>query len=56
MQVEGYPVQVKESFHKGSLVQRKPEFDDCVLVADKTGLSLSDVRNRALGAAENLEE
>ena len=49
--VEGCSVRIKESFYKGNLVQRKAEHDDCVAVAEEKGMTLVDVRTRALGIA-----
>ena len=34
---------IKESFYKGKLVSRKPEYNDCVTIARKNNMSLKDV-------------
>jgi hypothetical protein len=52
VEIEGLSVRVKESFLEGALVQRKPEFEDCVSVAEKTGMTLDDIRRIALTEAD----
>ncbi len=45
----GYgPVKVKQSFFKGRLVRSKPEYEDCRMLAEKHGLSISEIEKEVI--------
>ncbi len=42
------PVRVKQSYYKGQLVRSKPEFGDCRVLAEKHGVSVSEIEKEVI--------
>ena len=46
-------VRVKRSFHNGTEVSAKPEYDDCRRIANERGLPVKEVYNKVIAALNN---
>jgi uncharacterized protein (TIGR00299 family) protein len=54
VEVDGRPVRVKLALRAGVVVNAQPEYDDVVLVAERTGRPAKDVLTDAVAASRNL--
>ncbi len=45
-EVDGFPVRVKQVIKNGKILRWKAEHDDCVLMANETGLTLVEIRRK----------